>query len=184
MEKEIFNLKDGIDTIDRCMSIYDNKIKHVENYIDKYVPIQIQSMISKSIQPVITNESQSHRFTKHNEKLMTKLHEEILNDEGIANLEMSMEILSGEASHVVRKSKNKHAKFNPGLSASTSQNMKHKSSNSMVSRHKDSTLSENDTLLQENMTIEKLVADPKTLKSTNKHTESVSIPGMNNLVNF
>ena len=96
-------IEDGIETLDRSMSIYDNRIISLENYIDKYVPIQIQAMITESIKPIIQSETQSKRYMKHVEKQMNKLHEKILSDEGVWNIEISMELLGGQMAKVTGK---------------------------------------------------------------------------------
>lgn len=76
-------VEDGIESLDRSMGIYDNRIISLENFIDKYVPIQIQSMITDSIKPLIQSETQSKRYMKFVEKQMNKLHEKILSDDGV-----------------------------------------------------------------------------------------------------
>ena len=103
MDSKYETIEDGIETLDRSMSIYDNRIISLENFIDKYVPIQIQSMITDSIKPLVQSETQSKRYMKFVEKQMNKLHEKILSDDGVWNMEISMEILGGQMAKVTGK---------------------------------------------------------------------------------
>lgn len=145
MNNEISKIEDGIETLDRSVDIFDNKIKSLENYIDKYIPIQIQSMLAKSIKSVISSDTMAKHFKKHNEAQMTKFHENILNDEGVGNLEISMELLGGEASHVVKKAKTIKSKFHPGLEGDNAKTKKTAESNKNIHlKPNDHTLSELD----------------------------------------
>lgn len=103
-------VEEGIETLDRSMSVYDNRIKYLENFIDKYIPIQVQSMISDSISKVIVNDSQNKKFKKYLQEVMLFYHDRILNDEGVGDLEISMDILAGKAANLSRK-KNMKALF-------------------------------------------------------------------------
>lgn len=99
--------EEAIETLDKSDGIFDNRIKFVENFIDKYIPIQVQALISDSIYSITQNEGQNKRYQKHLNTMMERFHEKILNDEGVSNIEISMDLLGGQAAQAVRKSKRK-----------------------------------------------------------------------------
>jgi len=56
-----------------------------DNYLEKYLPFKIQNMISECI-TFITGNEQYQKLKEFEEKLYTKLHKRVLEDDGIATL--------------------------------------------------------------------------------------------------
>lgn len=63
---------DAIEALDRSGSIFDNRIKYVENFIDKYMPIQMQALITDSIHTITQNDTQNKRYKKHLQSQMVR----------------------------------------------------------------------------------------------------------------
>lgn len=64
---------DAIEALDRSGGIFDNRIKYVENFIDKYMPIQMQALITDSIHTITHNDVQIKRYKKHLQTQMVSL---------------------------------------------------------------------------------------------------------------
>ncbi|CAI2363698.1 unnamed protein product [Moneuplotes crassus] len=103
-------LESRINDLSRLADIYANKIKFIENFIDKYQPIQIQSQISDSIYSFVNPEMRKS-YKIHLSIQMEKFHRRVLEDEGTTNLELSCELLANLASDSVRKLGNKKSKY-------------------------------------------------------------------------
>lgn len=65
----------------------------VENYVEKYQPIRQLSMVSKVMQSLYVNQGPRNKrfdpyaqYMKLEHEMLTKLHEEVLKDDGIACL--------------------------------------------------------------------------------------------------
>jgi predicted amino acid-binding ACT domain protein len=55
----------AIEDLDRSGGIFDNRIKYVENFIDKYMPIQMQALITDSIYTITQDDVQNKRYKRH-----------------------------------------------------------------------------------------------------------------------
>lgn len=153
-------LEDGIETLDRSMSIYDNRIKYLENFIDKYIPIQVQSLISDSVLKIVQNQEQTQRYKKYVREIMAHFHDKILHDEGVGNLEISMEILAEKAADISRKvNLKKLYNTNKQTSGGVSLNKLVVSDANGSSKNIDTIQSAGDSLLNPDVIIEKSEVD-------------------------
>ena len=110
-----------IETLDRIADIFDNKIKYLENFIDKYQPIQMQALISDSIYSFAQSDARK-RYKIHLSSQMEKFHQKVLDDEGVSNLELSIELLSGLAADTVRRKRGRNSKYPKAKSSSFQEN--------------------------------------------------------------
>jgi hypothetical protein len=178
-------LEDGIESLDRSMSIYDNRIKYLENFIDKYIPIQVQSLISDSILKITQNQDQTQRYKKYVREIMAHFHDKILHDEGVGNLEISMEILAEKAADISRKVNlkrmyNTAKQTSGGLSV---QNLMISPANNS-SKNIDTIQSAGDTLLNPDIILEKSEVDSLSNSSARvtpkkKELDTISVTEVN-----
>ena len=56
-----------------------------DNYLEKYLPFQIQTMISQSIDCILAQEYKN-KFQQHENEVFVKLHKSVMNDQGIPTL--------------------------------------------------------------------------------------------------
>jgi len=84
------------------------------------MPIQMQALISDSIYSFTPSDSRK-RYKIHLGSQMEKFHQKVLEDEGVANLELSVELLANLAAENVRKKKGK-SKFQKSKAHSQYQN--------------------------------------------------------------
>lgn len=64
---------------------YENHYALIENFVEKYVPIQIQQTISENLQYCMTDQMRK-QFAPFEKKRTGELHEVILQDDGIPKL--------------------------------------------------------------------------------------------------
>lgn len=171
LDKSQINLKyemleDGIESLDRSMEIYDNRIKFLENFIDKYVPIQVQAMITESLKPIIQSETQMKKYQKHLQKEMNNFHEKILNDEGVCNIEISMELLGGAMANITKKS-HKVPKF------------KVEASHSSQSLHKQSQFATKSVNKMETVDLINNAISEKSESDSEQNSQNANSPGKN-----
>ena len=64
---------------------YENHYALIENFVEKYVPIQIQQTITENLQQVMTDQMRK-QYAPFEKKRTGELHEVILQDDGIPKL--------------------------------------------------------------------------------------------------
>lgn len=79
------------------MENHENHFAMVENYVEKYQPIRQLSMVSKVMQSLYVNQGPRNKrfdpyaqYMKLEHEMLTKLHQEVLKDDGIACLHNQM----------------------------------------------------------------------------------------------
>ena len=61
-----------------------------DNYLDKYLPFRIQNMISETLDSVL-EDYQLKRLSQYENTKFKRMHDEILNDAGVATLDKTYE---------------------------------------------------------------------------------------------
>lgn len=72
-----------------------DNVKALENYIEKYVPLQIQNALSKSLNGYVSPQ-QKIRLEDYEVKVFSELHDIILKDDGIPNIDEQREEITKE----------------------------------------------------------------------------------------
>ena len=72
--------------LDLLMERKENQICTIENFIDKYQPIRIQSQVSELINQVFDESPYSKLIATAEKRMFDNLHQTLLIDNGVADL--------------------------------------------------------------------------------------------------
>ena len=69
---------------------FDNEFKTVSNYIEKYLPIELQKLVNSTLERVLPN-SGLEKLDAYKTFKLKELHGIILEDDGLTNLQKKMD---------------------------------------------------------------------------------------------
>ena len=81
-----------------------NKIKTMEHFIDKYIPIRVQQLIGETV-VAVANQSQQTRLQNFEMEKYKKLNEDVLDDETNPDMITLMESIGKQLEETVNKFK-------------------------------------------------------------------------------
>ncbi|CDW77434.1 UNKNOWN [Stylonychia lemnae] len=84
-EEKYHHIMDKFDQVMKSLDMKDNQISTIENFIEKYVPIRVQSQISEILNEVITGK-QKEVLEEIEKRKFDELHQILLLDNGMADL--------------------------------------------------------------------------------------------------
>ena len=96
-QKRIIEDDQNIWELNKKMDNKDNQIKTIENYIEKYLPIRMQSQISEILSEVIVGKQKAVLEDVEKRKF-DELHQALLIDDGFASLKKQMKQMQKDLS--------------------------------------------------------------------------------------
>lgn len=96
-------LRDTTDTrftrLTSLLDLKDNQIQTIENFVEKYVPIRVQSQISEILGEVLTGK-QRELLSEIEKRKFDELHQVLLIDNGFSNLLLQMKNINTDLGYI------------------------------------------------------------------------------------
>ena len=83
LKKEDINLEQEV--MKETSEVHENHFAMVENFVEKYMPIRIQSQLSETLRALLSP-AMIDKLDDYEEKTFAKFHSKILDDDGIPEL--------------------------------------------------------------------------------------------------
>eukprot|EP00347_Sterkiella_histriomuscorum_P014931 403358959 len=93
------DILDNFKRIQKLLDIKDNQVQTIENFIEKYVPIRVQSQISEILNEVMSGK-QLELLEEVEKKKFDELHQVLLLDSGVANLLQQIKSMNADLGHI------------------------------------------------------------------------------------